>query len=263
MKSRNREVNIFNMSLLDILCGTLGAFCFLMLALLPDHIKEQLQEQIARMSTPEGKDAEARAKQAEEEAREAKQRAEEAEEKARKARAQQSLAYFQVAWNGPQDIDLWLKMPDKKWVLAKKALVPKEQFYAEVGDITKGPAREQAWLTDIAYSGDVYELHAKLQSANGSEGRVQVTGYIAVRVATGETTNNMTMYDLPAEFQREGELVMLGTLTFPSSTQYKVTVGPPQPQQSQQPPSVTPAPAPAAKPASQPQPQPQPQPRRP
>jgi hypothetical protein len=35
MKSRNREINIFNMSLLDILCGALGAFCFLMLALLP------------------------------------------------------------------------------------------------------------------------------------------------------------------------------------------------------------------------------------
>lgn len=240
MKSRNREVNIFNMSLLDILCGTLGAFCFLMLALLPDHIKaKQLQEQIARMGTSEGKDAEARARQAEEEARQAKRRAEEAEEKARKARAQQSLAYFQVAWNGPQDIDLWLKMPDKKWVVPKKAQVPKDKFFAEVGDVTKGPAKEQAWLTDIAYPGDVYELHAKLQSAGGSAGRVQITGYIAVRIATGQTTNAMTMYDLPGELQREGEFVMLGTLTFPSSTQYKVTIGPPQPppqpQQSAQP----------------------------
>lgn len=35
MRARNREVNIFNMSLLDILCGALGAFCFLMLVLLP------------------------------------------------------------------------------------------------------------------------------------------------------------------------------------------------------------------------------------
>jgi hypothetical protein len=35
MKSRNREVNIFNMSLLDILCGALGAFCFMMLVLFP------------------------------------------------------------------------------------------------------------------------------------------------------------------------------------------------------------------------------------
>ena len=35
MRARSREVNIFNMSLLDILCGALGAFCFMMLALLP------------------------------------------------------------------------------------------------------------------------------------------------------------------------------------------------------------------------------------
>lgn len=35
LKAGNREVNIFNMSLLDILCGALGAFCFMMLALFP------------------------------------------------------------------------------------------------------------------------------------------------------------------------------------------------------------------------------------
>jgi hypothetical protein len=35
VKRRHREVNIFNISLLDILCGALGAFCFLMLVLLP------------------------------------------------------------------------------------------------------------------------------------------------------------------------------------------------------------------------------------
>lgn len=35
MKAGNREINIFNMSLLDILCGAMGAFCFMMIALLP------------------------------------------------------------------------------------------------------------------------------------------------------------------------------------------------------------------------------------
>ncbi|MEZ5351873.1 MAG: hypothetical protein R2762_04500 [Bryobacteraceae bacterium] len=35
MQRRRREVNIFNVSLLDILCGALGAFCFLMIVLLP------------------------------------------------------------------------------------------------------------------------------------------------------------------------------------------------------------------------------------
>src|ERR1700730_9812999 len=35
MRARRREINIFNMSLLDILCGALGAFCFMTLVALP------------------------------------------------------------------------------------------------------------------------------------------------------------------------------------------------------------------------------------
>jgi hypothetical protein len=38
MRARPREVNIFNMSLLDILCGALGAFCFMMLVALPYYV---------------------------------------------------------------------------------------------------------------------------------------------------------------------------------------------------------------------------------
>ena len=39
MRARNREINIFNMSLLDILTGMLGAFLFLMLGMLPYYAK--------------------------------------------------------------------------------------------------------------------------------------------------------------------------------------------------------------------------------
>src|SRR5437762_10311111 len=38
MRARPREVNIFNMSPLDILCGAPGAFCFMMLVALPYYI---------------------------------------------------------------------------------------------------------------------------------------------------------------------------------------------------------------------------------
>jgi hypothetical protein len=41
VKPRNREVNIFNMSVLDLLTGALGAFCFLTLALFPSYYKMQ------------------------------------------------------------------------------------------------------------------------------------------------------------------------------------------------------------------------------
>jgi hypothetical protein len=43
MRSRNREVNIFNMSLLDILTGMLGAFLFLMLGLVPYYNRPKKQ----------------------------------------------------------------------------------------------------------------------------------------------------------------------------------------------------------------------------
>ncbi|MDE3166338.1 MAG: hypothetical protein KGN36_11070, partial [Acidobacteriota bacterium] len=54
MKARNREVNIFNMSLLDILCGALGAFCFMMLVLFPywrpgGADRKQVEEDSAHM----------------------------------------------------------------------------------------------------------------------------------------------------------------------------------------------------------------------
>ena len=41
MKARNREIEIFNMSLLDILSGALGAFCFLMITLFPHYMASQ------------------------------------------------------------------------------------------------------------------------------------------------------------------------------------------------------------------------------
>jgi hypothetical protein len=49
MRTRTREVQIFNMSLVDILCGALGAFCFMMLVLLPYYkpANEDLRKQEA------------------------------------------------------------------------------------------------------------------------------------------------------------------------------------------------------------------------
>lgn len=49
MRTRTREVQIFNMSLIDILCGALGAFCFMMLVLLPFYkpANEDLRKQEA------------------------------------------------------------------------------------------------------------------------------------------------------------------------------------------------------------------------
>jgi hypothetical protein len=41
VRAKNREINIFNMSLLDVLSGALGAFLFLMLAMIPAYMDKQ------------------------------------------------------------------------------------------------------------------------------------------------------------------------------------------------------------------------------
>jgi hypothetical protein len=48
MRARSREINIFNMSLLDILCGALGAFCFMMLVLLPYYKPPATEEDLRK-----------------------------------------------------------------------------------------------------------------------------------------------------------------------------------------------------------------------
>jgi regulator of replication initiation timing len=46
MRARRREINIFNLSLLDVLCGALGAFCFMMLVALPYYRPSQNPAQV-------------------------------------------------------------------------------------------------------------------------------------------------------------------------------------------------------------------------
>jgi hypothetical protein len=73
MRPRNREINIFNLSMLDVICGSLGTFILLMIILLPyykksnidyqqeiqqiqqqlDASRQQFQEALTRASTAE------------------------------------------------------------------------------------------------------------------------------------------------------------------------------------------------------------------
>lgn len=211
MKPRNREVNIFNMSLLDILCGALGAFCFLMLALFPDHAKvKTLQAQLQQATQSSGSDG----GNAQQQVREARQQAEQAQRRADKARAEQSLVYFQLAWFGPQDIDLLIQMPDGKYLTPKKNLVPPDKFAGDITDVKKGPAEEISWFSDVAYEGNVYRLFARFTADNGEREPPKVNGYITGRVPDGERSA-MGLVDLGiVAMSRVGELRELGRVEF-------------------------------------------------
>src|SRR3979411_1728176 len=53
MRARPREIKIFNMSLLDILWGALGAFCFMMLVAMPYYVAGKLDRAQSQKRTEE------------------------------------------------------------------------------------------------------------------------------------------------------------------------------------------------------------------
>jgi hypothetical protein len=63
MRARNREVNIFNMSLLDILTGMMGAFLFLMLGMVPYYAQVKSQEKQHLVASDQDQSSSAAGKQ--------------------------------------------------------------------------------------------------------------------------------------------------------------------------------------------------------
>jgi hypothetical protein len=210
-RRRNREVNIFNMSLLDILCGALGAFCFMMLSLFPDHAKvKELQArlQAAEKNTP----SDPRSPQ------QAQQRIQQLQKDLDQAKADQSLLWFRVSWEGGQDIDMYIGTTSGKLCSSKPELIPPEKSGGKdcrFNDKTKGPTYEQGWFSDVAYVGASYRLFARLQNRNGIPGPAMVHGYMIARTPSdgGQAMNmaDLGTVSLPNE---RGELVELGYVEF-------------------------------------------------
>jgi outer membrane murein-binding lipoprotein Lpp len=231
MKSRQREVNIFNMSLLDILCGALGAFCFLMLSLFPDHAKvQQLQAQVQDLQQQTGGGggtAQQAIQQARQQAQQAQQQAQQAMQERDQALADQNLAYFKVRWETAADVDTYLIAPSGKYFAPKKELVPAEKFAGTLPDAKTGPDAEQVWFTDAASDGSTYRLFAKLQSVERATPMpVKVNGYISARTHKDASTSSMGLADLGyASLTTPGQMLELGRLVFKQGT-FEIYAGP-------------------------------------
>jgi hypothetical protein len=218
MRRRNREVNIFNMSLLDILCGALGAFCFMMLSLFPDHAKvKDLQarlEAAERNSTGGDPGSVARAQQ---QAQQAQQRLQQVQKELDQAKAEQSLLWFRVAWETGQDVDLYVESSTGKMCSSKPQLIPADRAAdggCKFSDQTKGPTYEQGWFSDVAYPNTGYRMFARLQNRNGIPGPAAVHGYMVSRTP-GEQGQVMSLADLGiTQLANERELVELGWIQF-------------------------------------------------
>jgi hypothetical protein len=217
MRRRNREVNIFNMSLLDILCGALGAFCFMMLSLFPDHAK--VKDLQAKLGAAEHNSNSGTAQQAQKDL-------EDARKQLQQARNDQTLVWFRVQWDGGQDIDLYVQGNSGKICSSKENLIAADKRGGcHITDRTKGPASEQYWFSNAGGDGVWYRLFARLQNRNGVTMPAAAHGVIVARNSSGEQ-DVMTLEDLGSvQFTRDSELIELGWIQF-SRTDFTVTRGP-------------------------------------
>jgi hypothetical protein len=228
MRRTNREVNIFNMSLLDILCGALGAFCFMMLALFPSYIKAQ------NLKDSGSGDPQARAEQAQQRADQAEQRAKQAEEEAAKAKGEQSLLYFKIAWSTPDDVDMWLKDASGNWYMVKKDADPSKPASAGsfLNDTEKGPGSEQNWFKGVQGPNQVWELYAELHSRGpGSSGPVTVIGSGVIRGRVDDKNNFMAEVQLgTVALTNLRERVLISPFGFDETGNGMTTAAPKAPQ---------------------------------
>lgn len=211
MRRRSREVNIFNMSLLDILCGALGAFCFLMIALLPywrpagqtvedlqkqfnlamDHIAE-LQKAFEKMpgNDPNIKDnlerlrsqiknMESNRQQLEAERKRLEQKAKQADRL--NARSVAIISMSQLT--ADHDLDLYVRLTEEgDNGTTMPPPNPKETqvrfFNKEAYTSCKGGPCNEIWATNHTGEGQVVEVYFKFLRANGNPAPAKAVGYL-------------------------------------------------------------------------------------
>lgn len=196
MKSRNREINIFNLSMLDVISGAMGAFLIVMVILLPYYKKETVDYQ---RELQQSRAAEEAARNAAEAAEAAQQAAEEIARKAEnlvraaqadaeqnrqraEAAAQQLAKTFllvHIQWNTKfQDVDLHVVDPTGAEFDYEHKTHPGRPGELSV-DSQFGPGNE-VWSIPSASSGS-YRIYANLFNTHGVNSTPTVTGSVIHR----------------------------------------------------------------------------------
>jgi hypothetical protein len=174
MKPKNREINIFNMSLLDILCGALGTFCFLTLVLFPyyrpnknvkapevppgvdpksyDQAMARIREleETVRKFQNYSKQLEGQVSQAQAQAKELQERLSKASEKTSQLAYRNPFIMFMSEGGGIQGDDFELYVDDTRASTDGKVHTPKLD-----------PAKRQGsfWRGDMSFSSPTTPFH--------------------------------------------------------------------------------------------------------
>ncbi len=196
MKRRNRDINIFNLSMLDVISGAMGAFLIIMVILLPYYKKESIDYQ---KELEQARAAEDTARQAAQSAQAARRAAEESlrstEKSMRAAQAEadqnrqradaanrqlaKTFLLVHIQWDTKyQDVDLHVVDPNGTEFWYEHKSHPGHPGELSV-DSQFGPGNE-VWRNPRADAGD-YRVFAELYNLHGVNDTPTVTGSVIHR----------------------------------------------------------------------------------
>lgn len=253
MKPRNREVNIFNMSLLDILCGALGAFCFMMLVLFPywkpgganaeqmQQSNEQMQQELERLkqqlqNTPGGAQAAQQIEQLQQQMQQQQGQMNQMSQQLQEAQQQledQKKQIEELKWRNPITLGMeWMTAKHDMDIYTQWAVTPsaghpgppapdptKKQSAYYQGEVktecVDGPCWEIWAIRDVGPNMEL-KVYYKFFSANGNPEPAVVYGWY---ISDGQF-NRLP----PAKMPHDQTAVYVGSLI--SDPNYKVAFKP-------------------------------------
>jgi|GEM_PF-1717724 len=250
MKARNREINIFNMSLLDILCGALGVFCFMTLVLFPywrptganaedlEKNKQAIEQELKDLKKKLGESVdgkqllqqveqlERRLQQQQGDLNRAKQELAASDKKLEKLEMRNPMVTA-VRWTGPQDIDVFLEPVNFGYSGGRKTArmdplkkQPKNFSGEGRADYQSGPASD-IWLTRDAVAGGEQKVYYKLISANGSAVPASIGGYFLANERVGLLPDTTLTQERTAVWVGTLKTANDYSVTFEASPQFK------------------------------------------
>jgi len=180
MKPRNREINIFNLSMLDVISGAMGAFLIIMVVLFPFYKKESIDYQkMIQESNNQLADVQRQIIEQQQQLIERQQQSQQQQQELQQAQTRLASIRFlivSIKWDTEnQDIDLHVIDPTGAEFYFDKRTVPGRPGELTEDD-TKGPGKE-VWEIISAPAG-LYRVYANLYDRNGNNIDPKVSGRI-------------------------------------------------------------------------------------
>ncbi|MBF0229868.1 MAG: hypothetical protein HQK63_09830 [Desulfamplus sp.] len=189
MKPRNREINIFNLSMLDVISGALGAFLIIMIVLFPYYKKDaidyqrdvqQLTQQLQQIQQ-QVDEAQKKIETAQNEAEHAKAENEQTRQQLESAQRQLAKTFLviYIRWSTKlQDIDLHVVDPSgAEFSFQNKTIMGRPGELSE--DSIVGPGNE-VWELFNAPVGN-YQVYANLYDTRGNNEIPIINGRVIFR----------------------------------------------------------------------------------